>query len=66
MKLYLAKASCDWGYIYDKEKVKASSWRVAFARAGGLAKKQARRQPRQISISIRLVGEIKKETAPQA
>lgn len=63
MKLYIANANSDWGSIYQNEQVKGSNWNVAFNRAGWLAQHRARRRPKQISISLRLVGAIKKEIA---
>ena len=52
MKYYTATASCDWGYIYSGEKIAATSWRTAFARAGKLAHERARRRPGMISIRL--------------
>jgi hypothetical protein len=63
MKLYTASASCDWGTIYSNEQVKGTKWNVAFNRAAYLAQQRARRRPRQISITLRLVGTVKKEKA---
>jgi hypothetical protein len=60
MKKYLANASSDWGHIFTCEEVKASSFGVAFRRAGHLAQTRCRRRPKQITISIRLVGTIQK------
>jgi hypothetical protein len=63
MKKYLANASSDWGHIFTMQEVKASSFKVAFSRAGHLAQTRCRRRPKQITISIRLVGTIKKNNA---
>jgi len=60
MKKYLANATSDWGHIFTGEQVKASSFAVAFRRAGGFAQRKCRRRPKQITISIRLVGTIGK------
>lgn len=61
MKQYVATAGSDWGYIYSNEVIKAGKWSTAFNRAGHLAQVRARRRPKQINISLRLVGTIKKE-----
>jgi len=60
MKKYLANATSDWGHIFTGEEVRASSFKVAFSRAGHLAQSRCRRRPKQITISIRLVGTIRK------
>lgn len=56
MKIYTASATCDWGTIFTDERIKASGWRPAFARAAQLAKERARKRPREISIKLRLIG----------
>lgn len=53
MKTYLARAWCDWGNIYENERIQASSFQVAFRRAAILAKTRARRRPREISINVK-------------
>lgn len=60
MKEYLASATCDWGNIYSNEPVRASNWSTAFRRAAHLAQQRARRRPRQVSVSLRLVGKVTK------
>jgi hypothetical protein len=56
MKLYIASASCDWGFIYRDRSIKASSFATAFQRAGKLAQKEARKRPKEIAVKVRLVG----------
>jgi len=58
MKLYNASASSDWGVIYQNEQVKASSFKVAFGRAGHLAQLRCRRRPKELSIRLRYVGKV--------
>lgn len=67
MNLYLANANSDWGNVFREEQIKASSWGVAFRRAGGLAAKRVRRRPRHLSVSLQFVGSESKikENAPQ-
>lgn len=60
MNLYIAKASCDWGGIFEGRQVKASSFGTAIARAGKLAYKEARRRPKQITVSLQFVGNEKR------
>lgn len=60
MKLYVANASCDWGQIYQGKMIDASSFGVAFRRAGGYAQRDARKRPKQISITVRYVGDKSK------
>lgn len=55
MKHYIASATCDWGEIYRDEQVKASSFAVAFSRAGRIAQSRARRRPKMISIRLTYV-----------
>jgi hypothetical protein len=68
MKLFVANATCDWGIIYNDVQIKASSFGVAFRRAGGMAYKKARRRPKEISIKVRYVGSVvvAKADAPSA
>lgn len=56
MKIYTATASCDWGGIFTEQRIEASSFGTAFARAGKLAAKMARKRPRRISIGLVLIG----------
>lgn len=63
MKQYNATASCDWGNIYENEQIKAGKFSTAFNRAGYMAQTRARRRPKQITITLRLVGTIKKPAA---
>lgn len=63
MKLYTASASCDWGHIFSGEQVKASSFKTAIGRAGHMAQMRARKRPKQISVTVRLVGTIKKNSS---
>ena len=56
MKVYSANASCDWGHIFEKRQVKASSFGTAFSRAGKMAHKEARKRPKQITITVSLLG----------
>jgi hypothetical protein len=63
MKLYLANATSDWGHIYTTQQIKASSFKVAFSRAGYLAQTRCRRRPKHLTISIKLIGTIKKDSA---
>lgn len=60
MKIYTALASSDWGFIYQGQQIKASNWRTAFGRAASLAKQNFRKRPKQVSITIRLVGNEKR------
>lgn len=56
MKIYTATASCDWGHIFTDERIEATTFGTAFARAGKLAAKRARRRPRRIHIGLVLIG----------
>ena len=55
-KMYTATASCDWGGIYYNRPIEAGSWHGAFAKAGKLARAEARRRPKQITLSLSYVG----------
>jgi hypothetical protein len=59
MNLYLAEASSDWGPIFSGEQMTASSFGVAFRRAGGLAQQRSRKRAKHISMKMRVVGAIK-------
>ena len=63
MKLYIASATSDWGFIYQDEKIKATSFHTAFGRAAYRAEHKVRRRPKEMSIKLRLVGTIKKDNA---
>lgn len=56
------KADCDWGNITDRASVEATSFGVAFGRAGRVAKRLARKRPKWIIIRLEYIG--KKEKAP--
>jgi hypothetical protein len=61
MKLYTATATSDWGFIYQDEQIKATSFHTAFGRAAYRAEHKVRRRPKEMSIKLRLVGTIKKD-----
>lgn len=55
MNHYTARATCDWGGIFENRSVKASSFGTAFARAGKMAYKEARRRPKMLSVTLSFV-----------
>lgn len=57
MKVYKVHASCDWGLITDRATVEATSFGVAFGRAGKMAYRLARRRPKFMSIRIDYLGQ---------
>lgn len=63
MNIYTAKATCDWGSVFDGRQVKASSFGTAVARAGKMAYKEARRKPKMLSVTVSFVGSEKHLTA---
>lgn len=56
MKIYSATATSDWGYIFADERIKASSFATAIARAARLAKQRGKKRPKQITIKCIFVG----------
>ena len=57
MKIFLASAGSDWGGIFMDERIKASSFPTAFNRAAKLAKIRGRKRPKQMTITLRNLGE---------
>lgn len=62
MNLYKVKADCDWGLITDRATIEATSFGVAFGRAGKMAYRLARRRPKYITLRLDFIG--KKQKAP--
>src|SRR6266446_3081303 len=58
MKKYRANASSDWGHLFTCAAGKASSFKVAFSRAGQRAQTRCRRRPKHMTLSRRFVGTI--------
>lgn len=55
MRTFIARATSDWGFIYDDRRVEASSFHTAFARAAKMAKQESRKRPKQLTITLRAV-----------
>lgn len=60
MNIYIARATCDWGGIFEGKQVKATTFGTAFSRAGKMAYKEARRRPKQLTVSLTFVGNEKR------
>lgn len=66
MNIYTARATCDWGGIFEGKPIKASTFGTAFARAGKMAYKEARRRPKSITVTLHFVGSEKRIEAMAA
>ncbi len=66
MNIYTARATSDWGIVYDGRQVKASTFGTAFSRAGKMAYKEARRRPKMLSVTVSFVGSEKRLEAKAA
>lgn len=60
MNYYTARATSDWGSVFDSRQVKASSFGTAIARAGKMAYKESRKRPKMLSITVSFVGSEKR------
>lgn len=58
MKLFIARASSDWGGIFYDEQIKASDIKVAAAKAATLARQRSRKFPKELSIHVKFVSQV--------
>ena len=65
MNMYKVKADCDWGLITDRATIEATSFGVAFGRAGKMAYRLARRRPKYMIVRVDLIGKKQKALSPE-